>query len=67
MDADDAWDEHRAFLSMTQVDKAERLIFELAAHQRDSNDEFGDVLIDGTTTLFERIQACARELRGEST
>jgi hypothetical protein len=62
MDADDAWDEHRAFLSMVKWTEAERLIFELAAHKRDSN----DVLIDGTK-LFERIQACARDLRGEST
>jgi hypothetical protein len=60
-------DEHRAFLSMTKWTKAEKLIFELAAHERDSNDEFGDVLIDGTSDLFKRIQACARELRGEST
>jgi hypothetical protein len=42
---------------------AEKLILELAALERDSNDEFGDVLIDGTTDLFDRIQECAWDIQ----
>lgn len=41
--------------------EAMALVKEIAALERDSNDEFGDVILDGTTDLFERIQACARK------
>lgn len=43
---------------------AQNLIREIAELERDSNDEFGDVILDGTTDLFDRVQAAAKRLRG---
>jgi hypothetical protein len=48
-------------------DRAMALIHEIAAHERDCNDEFGDVILDGTTDLFDRVcaVAAADEKRGD--
>lgn len=46
-------------IAAIESDTATALIREIAALERDHNDEFGDVIIDGTTDLFDRIQAHA--------
>jgi hypothetical protein len=43
----------------SKVGQALALIEEIAALDRDCNDEFGDVIIDGQTDLFDRICDCA--------
>lgn len=47
-------------LDETKAFEALALIRELAELERDSNDEFGDVILDGTTDIFDRIRECAK-------
>ena len=44
---------------MNREKEALALIREIAALDRDANDEFGDVILDGQTDLFDRICDCA--------